>query len=60
MSNIIRRNIKKQTTEQRVTQIGKVQFEMWVKLDAMSKELRKIQDLIGVTDDEAETTDESE
>lgn len=48
MSNIIKRNIKKQTNQERIDEIGRVQFKMFIKLDIMSKELRKIQDMLGV------------
>lgn len=59
MSNSIRRSIKKQTNQERLDQIGRVQFEMWMKLDIMSKELRKIQDLLGITDEEVESANET-
>ena len=58
MSNSIRRNIKKQTNEQRVDQIARVQFEMWLKLDKISKELRKVQDIIALTDEKIKTKED--
>jgi hypothetical protein len=55
MSNSIRRNFKKQTLEEKVAQIGRVQTEMWISLKVMGQELGKIQDMLGVTE---ETKDE--
>ena len=40
--------IKKQTQAQKIAQIGKVQFDMWIKLAKMSRELRVIQDQLGI------------
>jgi hypothetical protein len=44
--------IKKQTQAQKISQIGKVQFDMWIKLSKMSRELRVIQDKLGITTEE--------
>lgn len=44
MSNSIRRNFKKQTNEEKITQIGRVQTEMWISLKVMGQELGKIQE----------------
>ena len=58
MSNSIRRNFKKQTLEQRVTQIGRVQTEMWIAFKKLTRELGKIQDILGYVDEEEEKTEE--
>ena len=60
MSNSLRRTFKKKTQEEKISQIGKVQFDMWLKLDKMSKELRKVQDILGIGKEEEIGTDESE
>jgi len=46
-----KRHMKKQTQNERINQIGRVQTEMWIKLSIISKELRKIQDRLGITED---------
>ena len=50
--------IKKQTQAQKIAQIGKVQFDMWIKLSKMSRELRVIQDKLGITTEEEEKEEE--
>lgn len=60
MSNSIKRQVKKQTTQEKIDQIGRVQFEMWIKLDIMSKEVRKMQDMLGVTDEEVDKESDEE
>ena len=46
--------LRKQTQAQKIAQIGKVQFDMWIKLNHMSRELRKVQDRLGISPDEEE------
>ena len=60
MSNSIRRNFKKQTIEERIAQIGRVQTEMWITQKMMTKELGKIQDVLGITNDTDENKEEEE
>ena len=60
MSNSIRRNFKKQTLEQRVTQIGRVQTEMWIAFKKLTRELGKIQDILGYVDEAEEEKTEEE
>jgi hypothetical protein len=60
MSNSIRRNFKKQTIEERIAQIGRVQTEMWITQKMMTKELGKIQDVLGITNETDENKEEEE
>ena len=60
MSNSIRRNFKKQTIEERIAQIGRVQTEMWITQKIITKELGKIQDILGIIDEKYENKDEEE
>jgi len=60
MSNSIRRNFKKQTIEERIAQIGRVQTEMWITQKMMTKELGKIQDILGITNETDENKEEEE
>ena len=45
---------KKQTQQQKIAQIGKVQFEMWMAVKKMGKEIGVLQERLGIGVDEEE------
>ena len=58
MSNSLRRNFKKQTVDERIAQIGRVQTEMWITLKMMGQELGKIQEMLGIDKDKPKDEEE--
>lgn len=58
MSNSIRRNFKKQTNDEKIAQIGRVQTEMWITLKIMGQELGKIQEMLGIDKDKPKDEEE--